>query len=198
MEREDKQLDERQTRQRRLKPVTAKSLDNAAKFYLERFAASTAKLRATLTRKVERTRRRGGTVLDNAAQAIEAIIDRYVKAGLLNDQSYADMKAVSLRRRGDSARRIRLKLKMAGIDDEGAGAALAQAAGEKGDDDRLSELRAALRLAERRRLGPYRPAAKRKEMRQRDIAALARGGFSPDVARRVIDAPDPDTLLELD
>lgn len=182
---------------RRLKPVTAKSLENAAKYYLERFSASTAKLRAVLARKVERTRRRGGTVLDNADGAIEAIIVRYVKAGLLDDRGYAEMKASSLRRRGDSARRIQLKLRMAGIDQKSAGAALAKAAGDKGDDDRVSELRAAIRLAERRRLGPYR-AKERKEMRQRDIAALARAGFSLDVARGVIDAEDPQKLLEED
>ena len=183
---------------RRLKPVTAKSLENAAKYYLERFAASTDKLRAVLTRKVERTRRRGGTVLENAAQAIEAIVGRYVQAGLLDDRRYAEMKAQSLRRRGDSARRVRLKLKMAGIDDDGAAAALAQAADETGDDSKASELRAALRLAERRRLGPYRAKAMRKDMRQRDIAAMARAGFSSDVARRVIDAVEPQSLLEDD
>lgn len=198
MDKRDQTEDGRGRQIRRLKPVTAKSLENAAKYYLERFAASTDKLRAVLARKVERTRRRGGTVLENADQTIEAIVGRYVQAGLLDDRRYAETKAQSLRRRGDSARRIRLKLKMAGIDDDGAAAALAQAADEMGDDNSASELRAALRLAERRRLGPYRPTATRKDMRQRDIAAMARAGFSSDVARRVIDATEPQRLLKDD
>jgi regulatory protein len=39
----------------------------------------------------------------------------------------------------------------------------------------------------RRRLGPYRPQEERAARRQRDLGALARAGFSFDVARRALE-----------
>jgi regulatory protein len=55
-------------------------------------------------------------------------------------------------------------------------------------------LAAAIALARRRGLGPYR----KKEgaaVRDKDVASLARAGFSYDIARKVVDADDPDLLL---
>ena len=57
------------------------------------------------------------------------------------------------------------------------------------------ELAAALTYARRRRIGPYRPAGDRAAARARDLAALSRQGFDYDVARRVIDADDPEDLV---
>jgi regulatory protein len=57
-----------------------------------------------------------------------------------------------------------------------------------------SEIAAAAALARRRRLGPYRTGATRHSHRQKDLATLARAGFSLDLARRVLAAADPDAL----
>ena len=61
---------------------------------------------------------------------------------------------------------------------------------------RQREWRAAVALARRRHLGPYRPLTERKDRRNRDLAAMARAGFDYDVARKVIDAIDVDALDE--
>ena len=45
---------------------------------------------------------------------------------------------------------------------------------------------AAHALARRRKLGPYRPG-ERSAYREKDLAALARAGFSFGIAREVID-----------
>jgi regulatory protein len=58
-----------------------------------------------------------------------------------------------------------------------------------------AELRAALRYARRRRLGPFRLEG-RAERRDRDLAALGRQGFDYETARRVIDCQDPAALEE--
>ena len=63
-------------------------------------------------------------------------------------------------------------------------------------DPRRREWRAAVALARRRRLGPYRPDNERKDKRARDLAAMARAGFDYDVARKVIDAASVDALDE--
>ena len=91
----------------------------------------------------------------------------------------------SLRRRGLSERMIRLKLKEKGLSDDTIREALAQWAADAPED---GDLQAAINLARRRRLGPFRPTENRAERRDRDLAALARAGFDGDTARRVVDA----------
>ena len=54
--------------------------------------------------------------------------------------------------------------------------------------------RAAVNLARRRRLGPFRRAGERAAMRGKDLAALARAGFSYPIAKRILDAATPEEL----
>ena len=56
--------------------------------------------------------------------------------------------------------------------------------------------RAAVNLARRRRLGPFRRAEERAAFRGKDLAAFARAGFSYATAKRVLDAPGPEALEE--
>jgi regulatory protein len=58
---------------------------------------------------------------------------------------------------------------------------------ETGGDPALA---AALALARRRRLGPWRPPAARAARRDKDLAILARAGFPRGLATRIVDAPD--------
>ncbi|MGE0657930.1 MAG: regulatory protein RecX [Reyranellaceae bacterium] len=186
---------------RRVRNVTAKSLENAALHYLQRFSSSSANLRRVLLRRIERARRAEAAVADGAEAAIDGIVEKFQRLKLIDDAAYAAGKAISLRRRGSSRRTIGGKLRLAGIEADQIDSAI-EAADEElapaqtSDDGPNAELRAALRLAERRRLGPYRPAAERDERRTRDLAALARAGFGYDIARRVIEADDPETLLD--
>lgn len=64
-------------------------------------------------------------------------------------------------------------------------------------DEPTGELAAACALVRRRRLGPYRPAGTRAAHRQKDLAALARAGFSLDMARKVLAAGNPEALERL-
>jgi regulatory protein len=65
------------------------------------------------------------------------------------------------------------------------------------DEGGASELAAACALVRRRRLGPYRAPGKRVDCRQKDLASLARAGFSLALARRVLKAPDIEALEQL-
>lgn len=172
--------------------VTAKYLENAALYYLQRFSSSAENLRRVLMQKVERSARAHGTDRAEGAAWIEALIARFTKAGLLDDALYAETRAQSLRRRGASARLINLSLRQKGVEDEAIDAALAAA--DEAEED--PETAAAARLARKRRLGPWRPAETRRDNREKDLAALARAGFSYDVALAVIDAESPDDLEE--
>lgn len=164
--------------------ATASYLENAALYYLERFSSSSANLRRVLMRKVARSARAHGTDPAEGAGRVEAIIARYQQSGLLDDAAYAAQKAASLSRRGTSRYGIRGKLAVKGVDAELIDAALERLDDERGPGD----LVAACALVRRRRLGPYRPKEERAARRQKDLAALARAGFSLDVARRVLAA----------
>ncbi|HYD29662.1 MAG TPA: RecX family transcriptional regulator [Azospirillaceae bacterium] len=173
------------------KRVTAPYLEAAALHYLERFAASTAGLRRVLMAKVDRSAHAHGTNREDGARIIEDLIRKFQRLGYLNDAEFARARAASLHRRGASTRAIREKLATKGVDSDAVDAALAEVAQ---DTDGEVDVAAAVALARRRRLGPFRDPAKRDELRDKDLAALARAGFSYDIARRVVDADDPDDV----
>lgn len=115
-----------------------------------------------------------------APAAIEDVVGRLLRAGLLDDAAFARSKARVLAAKGKPAVAIRLELRLRyGV--ELAADALAG----------LDPLAQATRWAERRRLGPFR-LRDRERKRQADTASLVRAGFSPSIARAVIDAEAPD------
>jgi regulatory protein len=172
------------------KPVTARYLENAALHYLERFASSSANLRRVLMRKVARSAYGHGSDPAEGGRLVDALIARYLAAGLLDDAGYAAQKAASLQRRGTSRHGIRGRLAVKGVEAEHVAAALERLEESAGESD----LAAACAFVRRRRLGPYRPQAARIDQQRKDLAALARAGFGFDVARRVLAAADPEAL----
>ncbi len=173
------------------KPVTQDDLEKAAIRYLERFSSSVAGVRRVLTRKV----RRAGQTADedeagegfNGKAAIEAVIAKLVRVGLLDDARYAEFRAGALSRRGASLFVIKRDLQTRGVAgsliDEAMIALREETGGGSDDADRA----AALALARRRRLGPYRAEGQRAAFRQRDLAVLGRAGFAMEIARSVVD-----------
>jgi regulatory protein len=97
-----------------------------------------------------------------------------------------------------------MKLREKGVEAAIIAGAVATLAPEGGD----AELKAAVNLARRRRLGPFRApdrksgnrkvqAKEKAKEREKQMAALARAGFSFDIARKVIDAESADDLDDL-
>ena len=178
------------------RPITAKYLQNAAAFYLERYPSTAEGLRRVLERRVRKAELADAPVMDNVRQAIEAIVAKFVDAGVIDDRAFAQTKARALHRRGASSKLTRQKLRLAGIDGQTLDQAMAGLDEELHTDPRQREWKAAIALARRRRLGPYRAAKDRQECRARDLAAMARAGFDYDVARKVIDAASVEALDE--
>ena len=178
------------------RPITPRYLQNAAAFYLERYPATAEGLRRVLQRRVRKAEMAEAPIMDDVERAIEAIVAGFVKAGAVNDKEFAQTKARSMHRRGASTRLTRRKLALAGVDDETLDRAMAALDEELDTDPATREWRAAVALARRRRLGPFRPQQDRKDKPLRDLAAMARAGFAFDVARKVIDAAGPDALDE--
>ena len=80
--------------------------------------------------------------------------------------------------RGKSRAAVAAHLVARGVDPDLAAAVL--------PDDPEHELAAALTLARRRRIGPFRATAEDPDTRRRELAALARAGFSQGLARRAL------------
>ena len=170
--------------------VTVKRLENIALHYLQRFATSAENLRRVLMRRVDRSAYHHGTDRDAGRAAVDDLVVRYRKSGLLDDHANAEGRTTALRRRGVAPKTVRLRLREKGVDPDAIDAALRAAAEENPDID----LVAAIRLARRRRFGPYRLGEDRCERRDKDLAALARAGFTYDTALAVIDAETPEAL----
>lgn len=185
------------------KPATAARLERVALHYLERYAASEAMVRQVLLRRVDRAVAAGLTEVEAGRAAVVDVIAKLHRLGYLNDAAFARMRAASLSRRGKSPRAVRETLRQKGVDPDMIEDALGDLAQDAGGDDAASgesalALAAAIALARRRRLGPFRAPSLNphteggrqetpEQRRTRDLAALARAGFPFDIARQVID-----------
>lgn len=171
---------------------TEARLTRVALAYLERFAASTEMLRRVLNRRVRRAVEAGLIQPEPGRALVEAVVAKAMRSGLVEDRGFAEMRAGSLFRRGGSPRRIAEDLAAKGIDRDVIEATLEGLRRDSADP----ALEAAVALARRRRLGPWR-SGDRDTFYDRDMAVLARAGFGFDVARKVLDAEDPETLAAL-
>ena len=165
-------------------PLDPEALERLALHYVGRYATTRAKLAAYLRRKIVE---RGWS--DAAPPPIERLIERFAEAGYINDAAFATARAASLQRRGYGERRVDQALKAAGIDDEDASEAREQTSG--------AAWAAALRFAERKRIGPYAAEVADRQVREKAFAAMLRAGHRMDLVRRVINA-SPGEIPELD
>ena len=173
---------ERQKRPR--PPLDEDALERMALFYVGRYATTRAKLRTYLDRKL---RERGWKGAERPP--IDPIVERLSGLGYVDDNAFASARAESLGRRGYGERRIAQALSAAGIDEEDAAEAREQA--------RSNAWGAALRFAERKRIGPYAAATPDRAARDKAFASMARAGHSVEVIRRVLDSA-PGEIPECD
>ncbi len=173
-----------------LKPPTAESLAKAALHYLERYACSETALRKVLENRIRRAELTSPAFAadeaahDSLRQAIAQIVDKYKKLGILNDKAFTEAKVNSLRREGRSYRMILQKLGAKGIPSATVHEAIDRHAEGKSSED--AELAAALTLAKRRKLGPFRKAPADAERKRKDLAILARAGYSLAIACKAL------------
>jgi regulatory protein len=161
-------------------PVSLVTLEKSALFRLERSSLSEKQLRDGLKRKCMRQER----AIDEEVRAwIDEVVAKMKRLGFIDDERTAAARARSLRATGTSARGAVMKLKQKGIDGALASRVLAavdeepRASGAPG-----AELAAAREYVRRRKLTSKDP--------QKALAALARRGFSYDVAKKALAAQD--------
>ena len=184
---------------RTIKIPNPERLKNIALYYLSRYAASEASLRRVLQNRIRRAQMAHPEfAADEKKQselrvATDAIVESHKKTGAVNDAVIADMKVASLRRSGKSERLIRQKLHMHGLNKDNVARALGN---HDGDDAEQADMKAALALCKKRRIGQFRPKERQKETdAKKDFGVLARAGFSSTIIRKILntsldDAPE--------
>lgn len=157
-------------------PLNAERLQELALRYVGKYATTRARLRAYLSRKV---RERGW---EGAREPnFEAIASRFGELGYVDDAAYALSKSRALTARGYGKRRLADKLRIDGVGEEDGAPAIAHADAEAAS--------AAVRFAERRRLGPFAAAAADPHQREKWIAAMVRAGHGFGLARAIAELP---------
>jgi regulatory protein len=159
----------------------AASLHAAALAHLARYGTTRAGLTRVLDRRVDRWARESAAEDDAvraAKRAVREVVARLAACGAVDDAVFAESRARSLTRVGRSHRAVAAHLAARGV----AGETLRQALPQ----DEETELAAALALARRRRIGPFRAGAADAEVLRRELGMLARAGFAQDVALRAL------------
>ena len=150
-----------------MKKITPQRLKNIALYYLERYEASSQKLRTVLRRRLIKARQEQ-IVPPEANTWVEQVVAEMLRLGYVNDERFAENTVRRLSGSGKSRSYIRIKLKLAGISDEMIESALS-------DTDELTQARL---MIKKKHLGTDF---------QRDLARLARAGFSYETAKAALE-----------
>ena len=182
-------MDTPKKRKRRPTPPLSESwLRTEAIRHLQRWPASEFRVRRLLWQRVKRAQSFHGGTKEEAAPMVEAALASLIKTKMLDDGRFAQLWVDHLRRRGTSTRMIEKKLREKGVASSHISDALSAYEPDDGGDP---EAASALAYAMRRRLGPYRrPYDPDPDRRRKDLAAMARAGFSYGVASDTLRPPE--------
>lgn len=168
--------------------MDADRLEELALGYVARFATTAKGLENYCRRKLrERGWAEDASGTGCEGPDIDALVERFVRNGYVNDGEYARARQGGLLRRGYGARRIHAALDAAGVPQE-----------LRNDVSEGEAREAALRFARKRRLGPFGPDGSppaQRAAREKQIAAMMRAGHALDSARELVDAADRQSAL---
>ena len=158
------------------------NLKDLAYSYLEKYNPSKQQLKVYLLKKYL-LKIKGNRSKKEVSAIIDKIILNLEKNKILNDEMYSDSKARMFLKRGYSLNKINQSLRSKGIEDK----YVKQSIDKIKEDEIEPDFVSALKLCKRRRIGPLRPESNRELFYKKDMGILARGGFSFDLSKRVLD-----------
>ncbi|MBO6281245.1 MAG: regulatory protein RecX [Alphaproteobacteria bacterium] len=162
------------------KKITPQRLKNIGLYYLKRFESSVENLRSVLHRRVNKYAFENPEFdKQQAYQWVEDVLTEFERLHYLDDNRFAEIKVRSYLSAGKPSRYIKQKLREKGIDEQEIDSIL--------DEQEYNPLEMALKLAKRKKIGPYRPEEQRKEFKQKDMGTLVRAGFDYDTVCEVLD-----------
>ena len=158
------------------------NLRDLAYSYLEKYNPSKQQLKVYLLKKYL-IKIKGSKSKKEVTEIIDKIILNLEQNKILNDEMYSDSKARTYLRRGYSLNKINQSLRNKGIDSK----FIKQSIDKIKENEIEPDFVSALKLCKRRRIGPIRPQENRELFYKKDMGILARGGYSFDLSKRVLD-----------
>ncbi len=170
------------------------NLKDLAYSYLEKYSPSKQQLKVYLLKKYL-TKIKGSKSKKEVSLIIDEIIINLEKNKVLNEELYSDSKARIFLRRGYSLNKINQSLRNKGVDIKH----IKQSINKIKENEIEPDFVSALKLCKRRRIGPLRPENNRELFYKKDMGILARGGFSFDLSKRVLnlDSKEFNKLLKI-
>jgi len=164
--------------------TTVEELRNLAYSYLEKYSPSKQQLKTYLYKKfIKKTHQ-----ISNKREIfnlIDSVISTLEDQNLVSDKYYSEAKSKAFLRRGYSLNKIRYSLIQKGIDKKYIDASISKIKEKESDPDFFS----AIKICKKRRIGPIREESNRLIFYKKDIAILARSGFSYEISKKVLDIP---------
>lgn len=173
------------------KKMTAQRLYNIALHYLSKYDAGSEKVRRMLKRRVESEAYKNKTTLpDETLEWIEEVLQKLIHLGYINDTNYIYNRIRALSESGKSLYFIRQKLRHEGFSFEFIDKIIRTCS--------QTDLERAIRFVQRKKMGYLRPVDKQHLYLKKDLATLARAGFSYSIARNALtnnNSIDTDNIL---
>ena len=163
---------------------TVDEIRNFAYSYLEKYSPSKQQLRIYLFKKLIKTKQNISSKKE-IFNLIDSIITTLVDNKFISDKHYSDIKSKTFLKRGYSLNKIRYSLIKKGIDEKYIKASISKIKEKESDPDFFS----AIKLCKKRRIGPNREENNRSLFYKKDIAILARSGFSYELSKKILDIP---------
>lgn len=164
---------------KKAKKITADYLHNAGLYYLGRFSASSRQFHAVMLRKIKRScQQHPEQDYETCVALLGATTEKFIRAGLLNDELYTQGAVRSLRRQGKSKKAIVMKLHHRGVN---PGLIVEKLDAHDSEKSENGDLVSAIIFIRRKKAGPFGNADP-----QKTLAALARAGFSYETAHKVL------------
>ena len=131
-----------------------------------------------LHRRLRRMKMQGEEIPPEAELWVENVLEKIQEKSYVDDDRYAENQVRSLISQGKSEHFICAKLNLAGISADRVKEILMMLGS--------TEESRAKRFVERKKIGYLRPGREKASFWEKDMAAMARAGFSYDVARKAL------------
>lgn len=164
------------------KQITIQRLNNITLFYLERFEASSQKTKKMLERRIQKEALKGNIIPDNINQLIDEVIKKMVDLGYINDERFIQNQIRRLSNSGKSKSFILNKLKQDGL----SPSLISNYLNIFDEETSSSDLTRANNWLKKHKKGQFR-SKDASLFYQKDLAALARAGFSYEIAKTALE-----------
>ena len=165
--------------------ITKSYLNGIAYRYLERYATTEANLFFILKRKVDRIINQQEQNDDDYSEIenwINEVITECVKHSLVDDRLYAESKLNSYTISGNSIPTIKNKLRSKGVPLEIINEVVDKAIENTPNMNQIS----AIKYVKKRRFGPFRIRQSNERTDEKELAAMARAGYSYHEATKIL------------